>query len=169
MSDLTRNESIALSAVLMAIAAMTLVDVITDVAAGGSWSHVAVEVAVIVVILGVLVWLWVAKIARLKSQIQISEQRLQELQQEAARWQAQVATIKPSLSDAIDKQFDAWQLTNAEREIARLILKGLANKEIAGLRSSSEQTIKQQTNAIYRKSGLASRGQLAAFFLEDLF
>jgi DNA-binding CsgD family transcriptional regulator len=60
-------------------------------------------------------------------------------------------------------------LTLAEKETALLILKGLSNKEIAGIRSASELTVKQQTNAIYKKSGLSSRAQLIAFFLEDLF
>jgi DNA-binding NarL/FixJ family response regulator len=46
-----------------------------------------------------------------------------------------------------------------------LILKGLSNKEIANVRSASEMTIKQQASAIYRKSGIANRSQLLAFFL----
>lgn len=169
MPDLTRNETLALSGVLGTVAAMTTVDVVTDVAAGATRSHVTSEVTAIVVVLGILLWVWVGQIAKMKSEIRVSEQRLQELRREAERWQEQVAAIKPGLSEAIDKQFDAWQLTHAEREIARLILKGLANKEIASVRTSSEQTIKQQANAIYRKAGLASRAQLAAFFLEDLF
>ncbi len=169
MPELTKKESLVVSAVLGVIAIMTSVDVATDVAAGGSWSHVASEIAGIVVIFTLLLWLWTSKLAEMKSAVRVSEQRVAELRQEAARWQAQVAAIKPSLSQAIDKQFEAWKLTNAEREIARLILKGFANKEIADLRASSERTIKQQANAIYRKAGLASRSQLAAFFLEDLF
>lgn len=166
---MNRNETLTLSVLLLLIAAVTLADVVGDVAAGGSWSHVAVEIVIIVVVLGIQGWLWTAKIRAMKVEVQVSEQRLKELELEAQRWQAHVAALKPRLSDAIDAQFTAWQLTNAEGEIARLILKGLTNKEIAELRKSSEQTIKQQTNAIYRKSGLTSRGQLAAFFLEDLF
>ena len=169
MPDLSRKESLTLTTILMAVVTMTSIDVVTDVRAGSSWSHVGAEVSAIVVILGILAWLWVDKMSQMKSAINNSEIRLKELALESQRWQEQVATIKPSLSEAIDEQFVAWQLTNAECEIARLILKGLANKEIAAVRTSSEQTIKQQTNAIYRKSGLASRGQLAAFFLEDLF
>ena len=169
MPELSRKESITLTTVLLLVVSMTSVDVLTDLRAGSSWSHVLAEVSVIVVILGILAWLWVGKIAQMKSAITKSEIRLNELTLETQRWREQVATIKPNLSEAIDEQFVAWQLTNAECEIARLILKGLANKEIAAVRASSEQTIKQQTNAIYRKSGLASRGQLAAFFLEDLF
>ena len=48
------------------------------------------------------------------------------------------------------------------------MLKGLSHKEIARLRLTSETTVRQQAAAIYRKSGLASRAELAAFFLEDL-
>lgn len=169
MPDLTRKESWALTGVLGAIAVMTTIDVATDVAAGSSWSHVAAEIAAIAILLAVLGWLWKGKVAEMKAAVQTSERRVHELAQEAARWRAQVAELKPSLSEAIDKQFEDWHLTHAEREIARLILKGLANKEIASVRSSTEHTIKQQVNAIYRKAGLGSRAQLAAFFLEDLF
>jgi DNA-binding NarL/FixJ family response regulator len=54
-----------------------------------------------------------------------------------------------------------------EREVG-LLLKGLSHKEIADARSISETTIRQQALAIYRKSGLRSRAELSAFFLEDL-
>jgi len=49
-----------------------------------------------------------------------------------------------------------------------LLLKGLTNKEIAGVRNTSVPTVRSQTNAIYSKSGLSGRSELAAFFLEDL-
>ena len=39
---------------------------------------------------------------------------------------------------------------------------------MAGIRDTSEATIRQQALAIYRKSGLRSRSELSAFFLEDL-
>ena len=47
-------------------------------------------------------------------------------------------------------------------------LKGLRHKEIAELRQTSERTVRQQALAVYRKSGLNGRTDLAAFFLEDL-
>jgi hypothetical protein len=49
-----------------------------------------------------------------------------------------------------------------------LLLKGLTHKEIAEARSTTETTIRQQALALYRKSGLRSRAELSAFFLEDL-
>ena len=41
-------------------------------------------------------------------------------------------------------------------------------KEIAGLRNTSEGTVKAQTNAIYRKAGVTGRPQLLSLFIEDL-
>jgi len=49
-----------------------------------------------------------------------------------------------------------------------MLLKGLSHKEIAAMRQTSERTIREQARAVYRKSGLAGRSSLAAFFLEDL-
>ena len=72
------------------------------------------------------------------------------------------------LGEAIDRQFTRWTLTPAEREPAPLLLKGLSHKEIAEARSTHETTIRQQALAVYRKSGLRSRAELSAFFLEDL-
>ena len=72
------------------------------------------------------------------------------------------------LGAAIDRQFDRWALTPAEREVALLQLKGLRHKAIADLRNTSERTVRQQALAVYRKSGLNGRNDLAAFFLEDL-
>lgn len=72
------------------------------------------------------------------------------------------------LAHAIDEQLDAWGLTPAEKEVAFLLLKGFSFKEIAPVRGTSERTVRQQGLAVYAKSGLAGRAELAAFFLEDL-
>ena len=39
------------------------------------------------------------------------------------------------LGQAIDAQFGRWNLTDAEREVALLLLKGLSTKEIAAVRA----------------------------------
>ena len=75
--------------------------------------------------------------------------------------------ILSGLGEEIDKQFDMWGLTAAEREVALLILKGLRHKEIAGARNTTERTVRQQALAVYKKAGLDGRTDLAAFFLED--
>jgi DNA-binding CsgD family transcriptional regulator len=88
---------------------------------------------------------------------------------EGDRWRAAARVHIDGLHHAIREQFEAWRLTASESDIAFLMLKGLSHKEIARLRNSSEATVRQQATAIYGKSGLASRAELAAFFLEDIF
>ncbi|NNE89237.1 MAG: helix-turn-helix transcriptional regulator [Silicimonas sp.] len=94
---------------------------------------------------------------------------LEEAAHAGRAWRQQSEQIFQGLSAAVAAQFDEWELTDAEAEVAALILKGVALKEIAGLRHTSEATIRQQAQAIYRKSGLGNRSELAAYFLEDLF
>jgi len=88
--------------------------------------------------------------------------------EDARRWNREAESALRGLGEAIDRQFDRWELTAAERDVALLQLKGLRHKEIAVLRKTSERTVRQQALAIYRKSGLSGRTDLAAFFLEDL-
>lgn len=87
---------------------------------------------------------------------------------EGGRWRAAAAAHVSGLSRAIATQFQTWELTDAEADVAGLMLKGLSHREIAGLRQCSEATVRQHGTAIYRKSGLTNRAQLTAFFLEDL-
>ena len=87
---------------------------------------------------------------------------------EGDRWRSAARVHVDGLSRAIRAQFQAWQLTQAEEDVAELMLKGLSHKEIGVLRDSAEATIRQHAASVYRKSGLSSRAQLTAFFLEDL-
>ena len=88
---------------------------------------------------------------------------------EGARWRSANGAMLGDLTAAIGRQFDAWTLTGAERDIAGLMLKGVSLRDIAQLRRTSETTIRQQARGIYQKSGLAGRRELAAYFLESLF
>ena len=67
-----------------------------------------------------------------------------------------------NLSGAISRQLMFGGLTPAEAEIAGLMLKGVALRDIARLRQTSETTIRQQAHGVYRKSGLSGRAELAA-------
>jgi DNA-binding NarL/FixJ family response regulator len=49
-----------------------------------------------------------------------------------------------------------------------MLLKGYGHKEVAALTGRSERTVRQHAVAIYEKSGLKGRAELAGFFLEDL-
>ena len=84
------------------------------------------------------------------------------------RWRTESRTLLDGLGQAIEQQFSRWNLTEAEREVALLLLKGLSSKEVAGVRGVTERTVREQARAIYSKSGLSGRAALSAFFLEDL-
>ena len=84
------------------------------------------------------------------------------------RWRSESRTLLNGLGEAIDAQFTRWNLTDAEREVALLLLKGLSTKEIAAVRAGSERTVREHARAIYSKAGLTGRAALSAFFLEDL-
>ena len=70
--------------------------------------------------------------------------------------------------EVLEERFADWGLTPAERDVALFAIKGMSTQEIATLRSTSEGTVKAQTNAIYRKAGVSGRPQLLSLFIEDL-
>ncbi|MCZ8080509.1 MAG: helix-turn-helix transcriptional regulator [Fuscovulum sp.] len=70
--------------------------------------------------------------------------------------------------DLLEERFGEWALTPAERDVALFAIKGMSTAEIAMLRTTSEGTVKAQTNAIYRKAGVSGRPQLLSLFIDDL-
>jgi DNA-binding CsgD family transcriptional regulator len=169
---------LAVTLALGLVAALAGVDVALDLREGAAGRHVLVEVLVIVVALGVgglvarrlVVQLRASRVAASTSrqEAQALAVRLDAAQADAHKWRAEARTLVQGLGAAIDRQFTAWQLTAAEREVGLLLLKGLSHKEIAAARAISEATARQQARAVYRKAGLTGRADLAAFFLEDL-
>lgn len=76
--------------------------------------------------------------------------------------------VQSAFKDHLEERFSAWGLTPAERDVALFSIKGLSLAEIAELRSTSDGTVKAQSNAIYRKAGVNGRSQLLSLFIEDL-
>ena len=84
-------------------------------------------------------------------------------------WRTKFQSHLVELKAGMDKQFQEWGMTAAEREVGLLILKGLSHKEIAALRLTGETTVRQQAQSIYRKADLPGKTAFSAYFLEDLF
>lgn len=93
---------------------------------------------------------------------------LQRLLRQQARNERAIAAASGALADLMQGYFRTWGLTAAEADVAAFTIKGCSIAEIAGLRNAAEGTVKSQLNAIYRKSGLAGRGQLVSLLIEDL-
>ncbi|MNL66721.1 Bacterial regulatory protein, luxR family [compost metagenome] len=76
--------------------------------------------------------------------------------------------FRGGMSGPIQQQFTMWGLSKSESEIALLLLKGFALREIATLRNTTEATVRQQSLQIYQKAHVDGRPQLAGYFIERL-
>jgi len=146
------------------IALLAGIDLVGDLDEGVSVAHVLTEGAVILIALAASVALIRGLLARTRE----LDRRLASSDAAAQQWRDEAQSLLRGLGASIDRQFGRWRLSVAEKEVALLLLKGLAHKDIARLRGISEATARQQATAVYRKAGVAGRNDLAAFFLEDL-
>jgi len=94
--------------------------------------------------------------------------KIEQAQFDGSQWRALAESYLDGLGKAIKEQFETWNFTSSEADIAMLMLKGFSHKEIAGLRGTSEATVRQQASSIYQKSKLKNHRELTAYFLEDL-
>ncbi|MBU2941433.1 LuxR C-terminal-related transcriptional regulator [Shimia thalassica] len=72
------------------------------------------------------------------------------------------------LAEVIQGFFEDWNLTNAERDVAIMILKGLDNEAIAQVRNTASGTVRAQATKIYAKSATDGRAQFISVFVEEL-
>lgn len=85
-----------------------------------------------------------------------------------AQIDAESQQVASQFRGVMQKQFDAWRLTASEQDVVLGLLKGLSFREIATLRDTREKTVRQQASSVYRKAGVTSRNELAAWFFEDM-
>jgi DNA-binding CsgD family transcriptional regulator len=140
-------------------------------AARASLLHVTLEVSatVFAIVAAARTWRgWIARRRALERRVDELGGRLRVASEDVERWRTEAREAIEGLGFAIDRQCDRWGLTDAERAVAVLLLKGLSMKEVADARGTTERTARQQALAVYRKAGLGGRAELSAFFLEDL-
>ncbi len=142
------------------------VDVMTDLAQGTNFNHVAQETAVFTLSFIALGWL-LFDIRRQTIQIDALREELTSARKPQHKPEKYVLDAKTNLSQVISHQFDDWQLTASEKDVGWLLLKGLSLKEIAALRETLEKTVRQQASSIYKKSALSGRHAFSAWFIED--
>jgi DNA-binding NarL/FixJ family response regulator len=156
-----------LATIFLVIVVGGTIDLVLD-APTTFWSlHVAFEVLMVTLSLGAASYLalgWYLADRRLVA----SEEESERLRRQQAEWEARTADLLAGLGVAISDQFREWSLTPTERRVALMLLQGLSQKRIARLTSTSERTVRQHAVAIYRKSGLSGRAELAGFFLESI-
>ena len=152
---------------LLAIVAGGVVDLILDAPTDWRSFHVLYELGLIGAALGLTAWLWRGW-GRAEASAGALRRTLAAQKVERDAWRARAERALQGLGSAVDEQFRIWRLTPSEREVAVLLLKGHGHKQIAAATGRSERTVRQHSVAVYQKSGLQGRAELAAFFLEDL-
>ncbi len=137
---------------------------------GLSATEIVLEVSELLLTIGAAVGVTMV-VGRVRAQ---HEERVSLLEDLAAAradgetWRRRVQAQVDGVGAAIDRQLRDWELTEAEREVALLMLKGFSHKEIGSLRGTSEATVRQQARSVYEKSGMNGRAAFCAYFLEDL-
>ena len=150
-------------AVLFACALFFITDIIFDIRQGIPLSHVWHEAFLLILALCSIVWQLIVIFDQNKYIVLLSSELL-ETKNSYLDWKTRTHTNAQEIRQLIDDQFSLWQLSQSEKDVALFLIKGLAMKEIADIRSTHEKTVRQQATNIYKKSGLSGRQELAAFF-----
>ncbi|MBK8957020.1 MAG: DNA-binding response regulator [Proteobacteria bacterium] len=151
---------------LCVVALASISDLLDDIAHGSDVLHLVGELAALLLAGGAVVWL-LRSHRRQQSQLAALRAELAEAAQRAAGGDAGEQAQRRQLGEFIGRQFASWGLTDSEREVGWLLLKGLSLKEVAALRNTLEKTVRQQASSIYQKAGVSGRHAFAAWFLED--
>ena len=142
-------------------------DLISDYLEGGTGTHLVLE-GLLLALSGAVFGGGIRQLVQARQKIESLKSDVEKLNEEKEKWKSETHQLLAGLSVKIENQFAYWKLTPAETEVGFLLLKGFSLKEVADIRSTKLKTVQQQSQSIYQKTGLASRSELAAFFLEDL-
>ncbi len=144
--------NISVTTIYISLITFFLSDIVLDYIEDELGWHFYIEIVFIVITIFLLIY-QVRKIYTIKYELKSTKNKLLLLQNEVGVY--------------IEQEFNKWQLTNAEKSIAWLIIKGFSFKEIAKMRSVSGKTVHQQSTRIYQKSGMQNRHELMSGFLEE--
>jgi DNA-binding CsgD family transcriptional regulator len=155
-----------IASVLLIIMVLNFFDVLTDISLGVPMWHVFEE-SMIVLISGIAGVFLILEIKKRPHNERLLKNKLNASTDELNNITEEMTLARRQYSQVIHDQFELWQLTQSEQNVAMLLLKGLSFKEISAVRETKEKTVRQQASTIYNKSGVEGRHDFAAWFLED--
>ena len=92
---------------------------------------------------------------------------IKELQKSDEKHELQLKHLTEDFDALVHKRFNKWDLTDAEKDIALFMLRGLSNSEIADLRKVAVGTVRVQSHRVLQKAGASSRTELMSIFMEE--
>ena len=146
---------------------LIVIDIAHDLASGIAVYHVVLELLMMLTaaVGAFYFWRWLRVARQIERDL---AQDLKKARAETSRWQEEEQHLLNNLRKAINRQFTQWDFSSTDKEIAFCLLKGLSLKEIAKLRGSTFNSIRQQAHLLYNKAGLGGRAELSAYFLGEL-
>ena len=159
-------KEIAFGLLLVTIIIMTTTNVVNDYLDDGLGWHLLFETLIVLFStlgIGILIREYLVRnreLEAVRQQLTLTSATLSESREK-------LKAAGRQYQEVIQKQFEEWQFTPSEKEVASLLLKGLSFEEISSVRDTKEKTVRQQATCIYRKSGLNGRHEFAAWFFED--
>jgi len=162
------KEKHILFTLILIISITTLIDILIDLNDGLPIRHLLHEV-VLLVLCGAMIFFQARMIFRRDQELVLFGSEIERIRKEKRAFKQKVEELSGNFAKILDEQLSSWGLSDSEKDVAKLLIKGFSMKEIAEFRHSHDSTVRQQATSIYKKSGVAGRQELAAFFLEDLF
>ena len=89
------------------------------------------------------------------------------LKEQAENAEQSLYYLKNDFDTLLKKKFKTWGFTDAEREIAILVLRGFTNAQIAELRETKVGTVKVQIHKLIQKTNSVSRTDFMAVFMDE--
>jgi len=153
---------------LFVIMTLNMMDVATDIQLKVPTWHIIEEAFIVLLSASMALFLTWEMHKRTQSLKRVSN-ALKQHKQQLSIINAQFEQAQQTFALAISIQFEQWQLTNSEQEVALMLLKGYSLQEISDIRDTKEKTVRQQASTIYSKAEMEGRHALSAHFLDMAF
>lgn len=100
--------------------------------------------------------------------VRVSRSKLEQVQKENEEFRRANEAALGNMWKGIVAQFQSWKLSAVEAQVAEHLVRGYSMKQIAAMLGKSERTVRNQARAVYEKSGMTGRNDLAAFFVQEV-
>ena len=158
---------LVLIAMLLTVIVINTTDFIKDISQNDEWLHIWLEILTVFLSVWGIIML-IQMINNRSKELSVLHQRIEQTENDLELSHSKLKEIGREYSKYLHKQFEVWELTPSEKEVALILLKGLSFKEIAEVRNTKEKTVRQQASTIYRKSKVSGRHEFSAWFFEDM-